>query len=429
MMARGHAARRVSKNALALLVAQGWAKLLSLVLVALVARYESAAALGQYVLALTVVGFGGVLADLGLNIFLTRAIAQAGERRDQRQLLGTVLPLKLTLSAAGTVILVGVAALAPLPQGTVTLLPVAALLLLPEAAVGAMRSFANGRQRMEVSSAVEMIIRLLAVAAALPALMAGLGVTGVVASSLGASLAGVALYAAVLWRWQTLPLWQWSAAAWRRCLAESYPFALTSLAAMAYARVDLLLLGFWQGETVAGWYGAAYRLWETVGLLPASLLDAMFPEMSRLASHPDGRPRLRRLFRTASGLMLAGGVLLAAAGALAAAILISLVYGTTADYAPAERPFRLLVCGIPAMFVYLLSGHTLYALGKQRQVTVTMIAVGVVNISLNLIAIPRWSLLGAAAVALLSEGLLAAILFPLARRALAASKTQPPADA
>jgi O-antigen/teichoic acid export membrane protein len=113
---------------------------------------------------------------------------------------------------------------------------------------------------------------------------------------------------------------------------------------------------------------------------------------------------------------------LAAAGVLAAGILVPLIFGTEGVYAPAVLPFRLLICGLPAMFLYLLCGYTLYSLDRQRRVTAAMLAVGVVNVVLNLYAIPRWSYVGAAAVALFSEWLLLAILYPLARRALAASR-------
>ena len=84
---------RVSKNALARLFAQVGARLLSLVLVAMVARYESAAGLGRYVLVLTVLGFAGALTDLGLNVYLTREVARESDRWRQSELLGRVLPL------------------------------------------------------------------------------------------------------------------------------------------------------------------------------------------------------------------------------------------------------------------------------------------------------------------------------------------------
>jgi O-antigen/teichoic acid export membrane protein len=147
-------------------------------------------------------------------------------------------------------------------------------------------------------------------------------------------------------------------------------------------------------------------------------MDAMFPEMSRLSASGEGMERLRALFRTGGRAMLAGGFLLAIGGALGAGLLVPIVYGTGEDRAPTVLAFRLLVWAIPAMFLVLLSGHALYAVGQQRRVTVAMLVVGVANLAANLIAIPRWGHLGAAGVALASEWLLWAILYGQARRAL-----------
>ena len=411
---------RIGKNTVALLSAQAWARLLSMVLVALVARVEGAEGLGRYLLVLTIVGIAGALADAGLNIYLTREVARAADPTRERELLGTVLPLKAGLAIAGASALVVLAAVAPFPPATASLIPLGGLLLLTEAPIGAMRAFVNARQRMEVSSVIDMVIRLVALLVAIPALNAGLGISGVLACTIGASLLGIVAYILVLQRWQARPHYQWSAGAWRACLAESYPFAVTSIAAMLYARFDLVLLGLWQGEVAVGWYGAAYKLWETIGMLPGSLFDAMFPEMSRLSGARQGKEKLRRLFRASTWLMLAGGLVLALLGALLAEPLLSLIYGSQENYAAAVLPFQLLVGASPAMFLYLLSGHTLYALDRQRRVTAAMLLVGVVNITLNLIVIPRWGYIGCAAVALLSEWLLCGLLYPQARRAFAA---------
>jgi O-antigen/teichoic acid export membrane protein len=335
--------------------------------------------------------------------------------------LGRILPLKLLLGSLVMVLLAGAGLLGPWSAEYGGLLVMGGLLLVPEAAVGLLRAFANGLQRMEVSGSIDLAIRATAVLISWALLEAGRGVSGVLLATVIASFLGTAIYAAVLWHWRMLPRWQTAVSAWRADLAQSFPFALTAVAAMLYARVDLLLLGAWRGEAAAGLYGAAYRLWEAVGLLPASLLEALFPEMSRLASAPGGRQRLSRLFRNGTWLLLGTGLVLAAAGVLLAGVLVPLVFGSESDYAAAILPFRLLVCGLPAMFVYLLSGYTLYTLDRQRRVTATMLAVGAANIALNLYAIPRWSFAGAAAVALLSEWLLAAALYAQARRTLLAA--------
>lgn len=274
---------------------------------------------------------------------------------------------------------------------------------------------------MEVSGLIDMIIRLVAVAVSLPVLVGGFGVAGVLLSTVGSTLVGILLYAAILLRWCSTPRLQWRPLEWLSHLRESYPFALTSIIAMVYARIDLLLLGLWLGESAAGWYGAAYKLWETAGLLPASLLEAMFPEMSRLSGNEAGLAQLRRLFRRGSAVLLAAGLALGLIGMLAAGPLVTLVYGRSGGYGAVVLPFQVLIAAAPALFLYLLSGHALYAVGQQRRVTVAMLVIGLVNIGLNLFVIPRWGFVGAAAVALVSEWLLLVLLYPQAARGLALS--------
>ena len=149
---------RVGKNALARFSAQAWAKLFSLAIAALIARYEDAAGLGRYVLVLSVVGIVGALSDLGLNTFLTREIARDGDRAGQRELLGLALPLKIGLSMVGYGGLVLIATLAPFPPVTRRLLPLGGLALLPDAATGAMAAVINGRRRMEVTGLLIVVM-------------------------------------------------------------------------------------------------------------------------------------------------------------------------------------------------------------------------------------------------------------------------------
>lgn len=415
------AARRVGKNAAARLAAQLGSRLLSLVLVALVARYEGATGLGRYALIVTTLGIVGAAADLGLNMYLTRAVARLDDRQRERDALSGVLPIKLALSLAATLLVWGAALAGPWPEPTRQALWMGSLLLLPDQIQGGLRAFVNGRQRMKISALVDVCVRALGLAGSLAALAGGWGVSGVLGVAAGASAIGVLMYGGALWRWGDLAALRLATADWRAILGASYPFALTGIIAVAYSRVGLLLLGAWQGEAAAGWYSAAYKLWEAVGLLPGNLLEALFPELARLGASEGGAHRLRRLFRTGAWAMLAAGLALALGGIALAGLLVRLVYGAGPDDAPTVLLFRVLICAAPALFVYLLAGHTLYALERQRRVTMAMLAVGLLSLGVNALAIPRWGQVGAAGAAALSEWALAGLLVAQARRALRAS--------
>lgn len=411
---------RVGRNAIARLTAQGGARLLSLVLAALVTRHEGSAGLGRYVLVTTVVGLSLAVTDLGLSMLLTREVAGERSSSRRRRLLEHLLPLRMALAAMGAAVLVGLAWGPFFPIATQRLLWLGALSLLPKAALGTLGGFVSGRQRMDVTSAIEVVARLLTLAGAVPALAAGFGVAGVLACTAAADAVGVLIHGAILRSWQLLPRLRLAPAQWGDLLSEAYPFAATGIIAVAYRRTDIVLLSALQGDAAAGQYGAAYRLWEAVGLIPASLLDAMFPEMARLARQHMGHRRLRRILRRARPLLMVGGLLLSALGTALAGTLLPLVYGRAQAHGEAVAAFRIQVWAMPAMFLYLLNGHSLYALRRQRWVTGAMATVGLLNVGLNVLVIPRWGPLGVSAVALVSAWLLWALLSRLAKRALRA---------
>jgi O-antigen/teichoic acid export membrane protein len=387
-------------------------------LVALVTRYEGAGGLGRYVLITTLVGLAVAGTDLGLSMFITREVA--GERSSARQkhLLASLFPLRMALATLGAGALIALARSPLFPGASRHLFSLGAVSLLPKAATGTLAGFVRGRRRMGVSSAIDVISRLLSLAGAVPVLAAGFGVPGVLVCTAAGDAIGVLVYGAFLRSWDLLPRFTIAPAGWREALLDAYPFAVTGIIAMVYRRLDIVLLSALQGDAAAGQYGAAYKLWETLGLIPASVLDAMFPEMARMVRGPKGYSRLRTFFGRAVPVLLIGGTLIAVVGTGLAGTIVRLVYGEAETRGEAIVAFRLLVWAIPAMFLYLLHGHVLYALGRQRQVTVAMAVVGVVNVVLNLLVIPRWSTRGVSVVSLLSAFLLWGLLSTLARRGL-----------
>ncbi|MBN1247769.1 MAG: oligosaccharide flippase family protein [Anaerolineae bacterium] len=427
MIAAERRLARVGWNALSRLGAQVWAKALSLVLAPLVVRLAGPTELGRYLMALTVTSIVAAVTDLGLTIYLTREGAQIQDPIRNRRFLGDILVMKTGLAALGYGLLAAVAPVLPLPEVTRQLLPIAGLALVPEAATAALHAFLNARQRMDLSSGILAIVRLVATAGALLALTTGKAAAAILWWHVTGTVAGTLISLSVLWAKFGSPIIQPGALLHRRTLrqhlVEALPFAATGFIAMLYRRLDLLLLGSWHGELVAGWYGAATRLWEAVHLVPASLLDALFPEMSRMASQPGGRQRLRLLLKGGGAVLFAGGSGLAVLGALGGPQGLRLIYGAGVADATVQT-WQVLVWAIPAIFLYLLGGHTLYAVREQRAVTGRMVVVALVNAVANLVLIARWRHIGAAMVLLASEWLLCLLLYGRAWRVVAMEEEQ-----
>lgn len=414
---------RVGKNTVALLAAQAGARALNLVLIALVTRALGAEGLGRYLMAMTVQTLALAVSDLGLSTYTTREFAREFAREDgpaMRGLWRTVLALRLAAALAAVLALNVL--LAPFLPGRRGLLALVSLSLLPDAFGALATAWVKARQRMEASAAIGLGVRGAYLVAGALLLWQGYDERWLLGAYAGTSLLGALAFGLVLRRWtgEGVPFEgaREPRRGWREVLGESMPFAVTGVVAMVYARADLLLLSFYRGDAVAGRYGMAYRLWEAMGMIPASFLDALFPELSRLSGQGASLARLRALYRRGWQVVALGALLLSAATQVAATTLGRLLYGRTPDAVAAVGILRVLLFAFPFTYLYLLNGHALYAVGQQRRVTVAMAAITAAKLLLNALAVPRWGTWGAASVALACEGALFAWLQWLVWRSL-----------
>jgi O-antigen/teichoic acid export membrane protein len=415
----GPRGERISGNALALLAMQVGSRLLTLALTAQLARTVGVAGLGRYLLALTVQAIVLAVADLGLTTLATRELARPRPQAEEERFLGLVYSLKLATALMGTLLMA--AAVGPLfGPARRWALAVAALSLPFEAHLTASVALMKGRQRMGISSLLQLGVRAVATFGGMGLIVLGGDEVAALGAYAVANLLGAAAAIQVLRRWGLRPCWRLPRDETRTTLSEAFPFAATGIASMLYRRIDLLLLSYWWGDVSSGLYGAAYRLWEAMSMVTASLLDALFPELARMAGDASLRPLLEGLYRRAQRVLLALSLSLTGAFFWAAPWLLALVYGRDVAGPEIAWLLRLLVLMLPLGAFYLLDGHLLYALGQQRRVTSAMVTVTLLNMAANGVAVWQWGMWGAVGVALLSETVLLLLLHQRACGALAA---------
>lgn len=197
----------------------------------------------------------------------------------------------------------------------------------------------------------------------------------------------------------------------QQVLRRAISFWLANLWFMLYLKLDLVLLPL-LGRPAAelGWYQAGLRVYELQGLGGYLLSMAAFPGLS--ASHA-AVPERRRLLRLAGLLGLAVGL-----AGLPAALLLPWLLGP--DFTPAVPALQILSLSVPAVYLNLALFAILAAAGKPgltARATATCLGL---NLLLNLYAIPRWGLLGAASTTLIADALLAGLLLLQLRRLPAA---------
>jgi O-antigen/teichoic acid export membrane protein len=316
---------------------------------------------------------------------------------------GTVVVLKLFTALAGVLLLNGLIAPLIFPGPQRSLIFIISLALLPDAFNSAATALFKAKQRMEISSGVTLVIRFLSTTGGILFLWLGYDERAPLVAYVGTSIMGAVAFGLIQRRWGIHLNWRAVRTEWRAILQEALPISITGIAGILYMRMDLLMLFYWQGDLAAGIYGAAYRIWQALGILPVSLLDALFPELSLRSNSLQDRVHLRQLYRQGRWVMILVTTLVVLPSIFFAPYLMGLLYGKTEDIAVMTSLFRLLLPAIPLAYLYLLNGYALYAIGQQRRVTVAMVIITALNGLLNLLIIPRWSYWGAAGATLFTE--------------------------
>jgi O-antigen/teichoic acid export membrane protein len=178
-------------------------------------------------------------------------------------------------------------------------------------------------------------------------------------------------------------------------LREAWPLFINQLLQGLFFKVDALLLPGLAGLSAAGAYGAAYRVSEGAGIVSSSFTLALFPRLARSADLTDA-------YRLGLRLLLQAGLPLAAGVALLSEPIVGLVGGRA--YLPDSAiALAILICYLPLSYTNGLTQYVLIAAGRQRLLTKAFVAALVFNVVANVLLIPRYSLVGAAWVTVLSE--------------------------
>ena len=172
------------------------------------------------------------------------------------------------------------------------------------------------------------------------------------------------------------------------------------------------MISIMRGAAETGLYNASYRLLDALYFIPAAVIGAVFPAMSRL--HISSKTVLQGLYKKAFYYLLVLALPMAIGATLVAERLMHFMYGS--DFLGASIALKILIWAEAAIFLSSLTGHLMNATNRQLVFTFTTAAAAVLNILLNLYMIKVWGFLGAAISTLITEFFVLAVLIYFARK-------------
>lgn len=421
----GATGRAASRNTAALLAsrlavaAMGWFGSI------LIARALSPTRWGEFSFVFSLLGLLGVVTDLGVSrVVLVRLVggldpaAQQDpvDREDARHVVSAFIALRAVLGLLGYGLALAYVIALGYPAEVVQATAVGGLVVVVATPSHALTLLFQSRLRLTVVAAaealgqvVQLVLTVLAALLAprllvfvLPAVVnevvkAGLKLRGVRRGDTGELPA------------RTVQLWRWGP-----MLREAVPLALgTALTTLLY-KVDVLLLSHLDTFESVGLYSVGYKFADVLEVVGSAVLG---PVMTLLVAAWPGDPAAFRERSRRTALLL--GMLAALAGTtfwVATEPVVTLLYG--ARFAPATTATRLVVLGACLALLSQLGFTLLVAAGRQRVYPVVGVAGLGLNVGLNLILIPRYSIEGAAAATVATEVVVLAVMFALVRQTI-----------
>ncbi|HEU4324007.1 MAG TPA: flippase [Roseiflexaceae bacterium] len=394
--------RTVVRNSAFGLAAQLAIKLLSFGFSVLIIRNLGAYEFGQYA---AVLAFGAMfvfIADLGLSPYTVREIARLRDAPDSAEraaaLFGNVLLLRFVLSLVAAVLLIGSAWLTGRPTVMVVAIALGTLGLVMYSLQGTCESVLAGFERLDLTSGSKVLYQLIFVVVGGAMLLLGVGYYGLIV----ANLLGILLMTYVCWRGVrmigTLP-GRAAPQGWLRLLRATIPFGVIGFTLGLSYKFDTVLLDIFRSPEETGYYNAAYSLVFSTVMLSNVINSALYPSLSRQAG--SDAASLGPIYgRTLRYLLVLALPIAAGAWSLADQI-VPFLYEK--DYLPAVPALQIVIWAVPLLFTSEFLGYVVLVSGHERLVARSVIVSTSFNVLLNLLLVPRYGFMAAAAMTVLTE--------------------------
>lgn len=390
--------QRITKNASVLLGADIIGKILSFLYLMYMARHLGAEGYGILSFALAFTGIFGIFTDLGLKLLTIREVAR--DKSLASKYLANIIAMKVVLVTFVFGLIALTINLLGYPRQTIEVVYLVAMFVILQTFAHTFYSIFHALEKMEYVSLGQIIFAIPMLVGVSLAIRYSFSVVGfacvyvaVSVIELGYTFAltrlkfcNAALGSAVI-----AIEFDWSF--WKRCIREAWPMGAMAVCTVIYYRIDMVMLSLMKGETAVGLYGAAFKLSEISTIIPTMFMLSVFPVMSKY--HKDSRRSFIRAYEKSIRYLLYIALPMALGVTLLARPIINVIFGN--EFSGSIVALQIVIWAAASTYLTVVVGTALVT--ANRQMTHLKLAFGaaILNVSLNLIVIPKYGYVGASA--------------------------------
>lgn len=375
-------------------------KILSFIYFAYLARVLGAENIGKYVFALSFTVIFSIFVDVGLTQVLTREVAKT--RATAQKYLGIILSVKIPLAVLTFVSLMVVINLLGYDNLGKSLVYLAGLVMILDSFFVTFWSIFRGFQNLKYESIGIVIYQIIVVGLGFTAIYLNLDLVFFVLILVFASIFNFLFSMSLLiFKLNILPKLIFDKTVTSSLLKMAFPFALLGLFSHLYAYMDTVLLSKLAGDKYVGWYSVPFKITFALQIIPKAFSASIYPAFSKLFGEGN-KIQLAKLFEKACFYLMFLAIPFSA-GIFAVADKI--ILSVWPEFAASIVPLQIIISALLFIFLSFPVGALLNACNKQAINTTNMGIVAVLSIALNFILIPRYNIMAASSMVLVTNTL------------------------
>jgi O-antigen/teichoic acid export membrane protein len=395
----------IFKNYFWLIAGAGVNRMLKLVLMIYAARILGVAEYGKFSFALAFVSLFIVFHDFGLPATITREFAREKEKDKDKEFYSIISFTIMLAVGVLMLILIGSFFITSDP-GIRMIIFILALFSLINGFSTVFYAFFQARQRMEYQMWAETLQSIFVVGIGLFVLFKMPTVNNFSYSYLFAAIISF-IFVLIFFNFKIFPLKiSWEKVIWKKFFMMTWPLALAGSFGSLYSYTDSVIMGYLGMINETGWYNAAYRISWTAFIFIGMISSSFYPVLSENFSK--SKEIIQKVWSYEIEIIIVLIFLFVPGGIILAPRIISFVYG--AGFSPSILVLQILMITTGITLFYTTLKDLLIVANLQKKFFIAIATGAIINIILNLILIPRYSLYGSAIATTITHFLILIIL-------------------
>lgn len=187
-------------------------------------------------------------------------------------------------------------------------------------------------------------------------------------------------------------------------MKESWPFAINFAFVIIYSRTDTAMLSVFKDQIEVGYYNVASNMTQALLFIPTAFNIAIYPVISKYFIEKDSKTTIAYTIQKYFKAMLIIGMPIGIGVTLLSEKIILEFFGK--EYLPSESVLKILIWFTVLTFLHAPFSRLFASINRQTITTKITGVSALINVMLNYLLIPKYSIVGASIATLITEAII-----------------------